>query len=43
MDDPSQAWEMARSNLALVQIQGIVVGALAACFAMLMGWAPVLK
>jgi len=43
MDGPVQAWEMARSNLALVQIQGIVVGALAACSAMLMGWGPVLK
>lgn len=43
MDVASQAAEMAKSNLALVQIQGIVVGSLAACFAMVMGWGPILK
>ena len=43
MDGPAEAWEMATSNLALVQIQGLGVGSLAACFAMLMGWGPSLK
>ena len=43
MDGADEAWEMSLSNLALVQIQGIVVGSLAACFAMLMGWGPNLK
>lgn len=29
LDDPDRAWQAIKANLALVQIQGIVVGALA--------------
>jgi len=38
LDDPNRAWDMAVSNLALVQVQAIVVGGLASCFALLMGY-----
>jgi solute carrier family 41 len=43
LDTASRAWDMARTNLALVQIQGIVVGGLAAIFALAMGWGPTLR
>lgn len=33
----------AKSNLALIQIQGVVVGGLASIFALLVGWLPQLK
>ena len=43
LDDQKKAKEIAKANLALIQIQGVVVGGLAAIFALLVGWIPQLK
>jgi len=43
LDDEKKAKEIAKANLALIQIQGVVVGGLAAIFALLVGWIPQLK
>ena len=43
LDDQTKAKEIAKANLALIQIQGVVVGGLAAIFALLVGWIPQLK
>ena len=43
LDDEKNAKDIAKSNLALIQIQGVVVGGLAALFALLVGWIPKLK
>ena len=43
LDDQIKAKEIAKANLALIQIQGVVVGGLAAIFALLVGWIPQLK
>ena len=43
LDDQTKAKEIAKANLALIQIQGVVVGGLAAIFALFVGWIPQLK
>ena len=43
LDDLNQAKVIAKANLALIQIQGVVVGGLAAVFALIVGWLPVLR
>merc|ERR1711953_257034 len=43
LDDFANAKTIAKSNLALIQIQGVVVGGLASIFALLVGWLPQLK
>ena len=43
LDDLDQAKIISKSNLALIQIQGVVVGGLAAIFALIVGWLPILK
>ena len=43
LDDLNQAKIISKSNLALIQIQGVVVGGLAAIFALIVGWLPILK
>ena len=43
LDDQIKAKEIAKANLALIQIQGVVVGGLAAIFALLVGWIPLFK
>ena len=43
LDDEINAKSIAKSNLALIQIQGVVVGGLAALFALSVGWIPQLK
>lgn len=40
LDTIEQTWEMGAANLALIQVQGIVVGALASIIAMAMAWLP---
>lgn len=40
MDLASEQWLMIGGNLALVQVQAIVVGLLAAVFAIVLGWVP---
>ena len=43
LDDVNHAKNISKSNLALIQIQGVVVGGLAAIFALIVGWVPKLK
>ena len=43
LDEWSEAQNIGKANLALVQIQGIVVGGLAAIFALISNWLPTLK
>ncbi len=43
LDTQQKAKEIALANLALVQIQGVIVGGLAAAFALAAGWLPQLR
>lgn len=43
MDTASEQWLMIGGNLALVQVQAIVVGLLAALFSIVLGWVPLGK
>ena len=43
LDDFNHAKVISKSNLALIQIQGVVIGGLAAIFALVVGWIPKLK
>ena len=43
LDQFSNAKKIAKANLALIQIQGVVVGGLASIFALIVGWGPQLK